>query len=300
MKYDATTFVEAEDGTRLFTGVRERAGGGAAPYTVVLSDGIGCDGFAWKYIQPRMAEHARVVHWHYRGHGRSALPRDRQRIDIVDHARDLVSVLDHYEIEHAVVLGHSMGTQIALEAYRAARARIAGLGLFCGSYGRITQTFHGSDVLERVLPTIISMVERYGPLVRGLWGRIPSGIAFRIARLSGEVDGVSLREEDFRWYMDHVAAMDPELFFAILKLAGAHSAEDLLPTIDVPAIVVAAERDTFTPTALAQHMAETIPGAEYLLLRGASHAAPVEQPNLICERLDHFLGERVSPALAAR
>ena len=38
---------------------------------IVLSDGIGCDGFAWKYLQPHLAKTHRVLHWHYRAHGRS-------------------------------------------------------------------------------------------------------------------------------------------------------------------------------------------------------------------------------------
>ena len=36
------------------------------------------------------------------------------------HARDLIAMLDHHEIERAVLVGHSMGTQVSLEAYRLA------------------------------------------------------------------------------------------------------------------------------------------------------------------------------------
>ena len=66
MSYDRERFVEAEDGTRLF--VEERGEGDPA---IVLTDGIGCDGFAWRYLVPRLSERHRVVHWHFRGHGRS-------------------------------------------------------------------------------------------------------------------------------------------------------------------------------------------------------------------------------------
>ena len=178
-----------------------------------------------------------------------------------------------------------------------------GLVLMCGSYGKITTTFHGSDVLKQVLPTIIEQVEKNQGLARALWGRIPPGLAFRIAQLSREVDSLSIREEDFRWYMEHVATMEPSIFFAMLRLAGEHTAEDVLPRIAVPALVLAAERDTFTPYSLAEHMAEVIPGAEFYLLRGASHAAPVEQPVAIELRIaqwlaDHFREE--APAASSQ
>lgn len=300
MQYDRQGFASAADGTRLFYGVRgplpedsiperrsEAAGAEGPP--VVLCDGIGCDGFAWKYLQPHLAETHRVAHWHYRAHGRSGLPRDRARIDLPAHARDLLAVMDAAGLESAILVGHSMGTQVALETYRLAPERVRGMVLMCGSYGKITTTFHGSDVLKQVLPTIIEAVEKNQGIARALWGRIPPGIAFRIAQMSREVDSLAIREEDFRWYMEHVASMEPSIFFAMLRLAGEHTAEDVLPLIQVPTLVMAAERDTFTPSSLAQHMAEVIPGAEFFLLRGASHAAPVEQPVAIERRIDQWL-----------
>jgi pimeloyl-ACP methyl ester carboxylesterase len=287
MEYDRQGFAAAGDGTRLFWGVR---GEGSA---IVLNDGIGCDGFAWKYLQPHLAQSHTTVHWHYRAHGRSGLPVDPARIDVTAHARDLLSVLDALRIDRATLIGHSMGTQVSLEAFRLAPDRVSGLILLCGSYGKVTATFHGSDVLKQVLPSILDAVERRKGLARALWGRIPAKLAFHIARLSKEVDRLAIREEDFRPYMEHIAAMDPSLFLAMLRHAGDHTAEDLLARVTAPTLVVAAERDTFTPPALAEHMAHAIEGAELFVLRGASHAAPIEQPVAIQLRIDKFIRERV-------
>ena len=41
---------------------------------VVLCDGLACDGFAWRYLRPMLEDRFRVLHFHYRGHGRSGLP----------------------------------------------------------------------------------------------------------------------------------------------------------------------------------------------------------------------------------
>ncbi|MCB9592948.1 MAG: alpha/beta hydrolase [Sandaracinaceae bacterium] len=287
MDYARQGFATASDGTRLFWGAR-----GQGP-AVVLNDGIGCDGFAWKYLQPHLAESHTTIHWHYRAHGRSGLPADPGRIDLPAHARDLLSVMDAQGIDSAVLVGHSMGTQVALEAYRLAPERVRALVLLCGSYGKVTATFHGSDMLKQVLPGIIDAVERRRGLARALWGRIPAGLAFHIARLSKEVDALSIREEDFRPYMEHVSSMEPQVFLAMLRHAGEHTAEDILSRIAVPTLVVAAERDTFTPAILAEHMTEAIPEAELFMLRGASHAAPIEQPVAIQLRIDKFLRDRL-------
>lgn len=283
MKYDRQGFTDAEDGTRLFYG---ELGRGPA---ILLNDGIGCDGFAWRYLLPALAERRRVVHWHYRGHGRSGPPRDRARIDVPALARDAVRVLDHLAIDRAALIGHSMGTQVALETYRLAADRVSALVLICGSYGKVTETFHGTDVLKRTLPAIIEKVQAHTGLARALWGRIPPVLAFRVARLSGEIDGVAIREEDFRHYWDHINVMDPEVFLPMLRLAGEHTAEDLLERILVPTLVIAAERDTFTPPEIAREMAERIPGAKHVLIRGGSHAAPVEQPRAMIGPIEELL-----------
>ena len=40
---------------------------------LVLSDGIGCDGYVWKYLERDLEPDRLIVHWHYRGHGRTAV-----------------------------------------------------------------------------------------------------------------------------------------------------------------------------------------------------------------------------------
>jgi pimeloyl-ACP methyl ester carboxylesterase len=289
MKYEESGFVPAQDGTKLFYGVR-----GSGP-VVVLADGIGCAGFVWAYLQPALAEHYRVVHCHYRGHGRSGAPGGAG-VGIDTLAHDITEVLAHLGAEEYAVLGHSMGTQVALETYRCAPDRVRGLGLLCGSYGQITKTFHGTNILEQVLPRLLALTGQRTGIARALWGRLPPSLAFHGARVLGEVDSLTLREEDFRHYWEHIGLMDPEVFLRTLSSAGAHTAEDLLEQITAPTLVVAAERDTFTPSSLAKTMSERIPGAEFMLLEGGSHAAPVEQPRKLTDRTLKFLATRVFPA----
>jgi pimeloyl-ACP methyl ester carboxylesterase len=283
MEYDARGFASAADGTRLFYGSLGSGDG------LLLLDGIGCDGWAWNHIQPHLARRHRVLHVHYRGHGRSGPPVDKTAIDILTLADDALHVLDAASMNPAVVLAHSMGTQVALELYRRAPERVRALVLICGSYGRITHTFHGNDLLHRVLPTLIEQVEKHKSVARALWGRLPPQFAFKVAGWLGEIDGVSLAAEDFRQYVEHLSDIDLDVYLAMLQKAGEHSAEDMLEAVRVPCLVIAAERDTFTPVDVVRELSERIPGASYFELPGASHAAPVERAPAINAQLDAFL-----------
>ena len=293
MQYDREGFVDATDGTRLFYEElgQEQNPGGTPP--VVLTDGIGCDGFAWRYLAPKLAEHHRVLHWHFRGHGRSGPPVDRDQLSIECLARDLHGLCEQRQVERPVIAAHSMGVQVALEYYRQNPDGVAALILMCGTFGRITTTFHGNDLLEQALPSLIRGTRMFPSVARALWGRVPAAMAFRVACAGRELDGERIREEDFQRYWEHAALMDPDVFLRMLGQAGVHDARGFLRDVDVPVLVVAAEHDTFTPMALAEEMAAAIPGAELEVIAEASHAAPVEQPELIAERVEDFLSSRL-------
>lgn len=284
------SFATAADGTQLYVRHKAWAHGASrdgAPL-VLLCDGLVCDGFIYKYLWKDLAERTSVAHFNYRGHGRSEAPRAPERIDVPSLAGDVHAVRAHLLEPPVVLVGHSLGTQVALEAYRQAPSSVRALVLMCGSFGRVTHTFKGSDILASMLPGLTQFAVKHPKLVRALWGRMPVKTAVRIAQLAGEIDR-RVRPEDVEPYFRHVADFDFELFLRMLSLAGEHSAQDLLTRVDVPALVIAAENDTFTPPALSEAMAHALPRGELFMVPGATHVAPLEHPEMILSRILRFL-----------
>src|SRR5262249_36749139 len=95
--------------------------------------------------------------------------------------------------------------------------------------------------------------------------------------------------EEFVPYFEHLERLDLRVWFALAQDLLTHDASEVLPSVSVPALVVAGERDLFTPVRRSQEMAAAIPGAELLVLRGGSHAALVEQPEVIDQAVGRFL-----------
>ncbi len=62
--YFRQDFLTVPDGASLYYQVE-----GEGEPGMVLCDGLGCDGFAWKYLAPYLQQRYRVLRWHYRGHG---------------------------------------------------------------------------------------------------------------------------------------------------------------------------------------------------------------------------------------
>jgi pimeloyl-ACP methyl ester carboxylesterase len=286
-------FTEGADGTRIHYSV---TGQGPGP-ALVCCDGIGCDGFAWKYLVRDFAPRHRIVRWHYRGHGRSGIPQDRARVGFDDISADLQAVLRATSTKEAVFLGHSMGVQVALEYHRRHPAHVLALVLICGSHGLPLDTFHDSKALKIIFPSMLAAAEKWPQAVNLIWKFAAGGeLAYQIATHL-EVNGKLVHREDFTPYFAHLSSMDPRLFLGMLKHASEHTAWDHLPKIDVPSLIVAGTADTFTPYWLSEEMADRIPNSEMLTVPGGTHVSPIEHPELIALRLEKFFA-RVPAARA--
>jgi pimeloyl-ACP methyl ester carboxylesterase len=277
------------DGAQLFW----TSEGAGAP-AVLLCDGLGCDGFIWRYLEPALSQRHRVVHWHYPGHGRSPPPSETRAISIPRFADDAVAVLDAARVKRAVIIGHSMGVQVALEMHRRHRARVEALVLVCGSPGRPLDTFHDTTVLRSLLPLLRKATEALPQGVSALTrAAVRSGLALQVA-LHFEVNPELVHREDLEPYFAHLLAMDPRLFLRTMQAASVHSAEDHLSAVDVPTLVVGGDRDHFTPPWLSRRMAQAIPDAELCMVSGGSHTTPLEAPELVDRAVADFLRRRVS------
>ena len=184
-----------------------------------------------------------------------------------------------------------MGVQVALETFRRHRSRVAGLVLANGAPSHPLRTFRGSAALERLLPEVRKWLGRApGAINRVLRAVVPTKLSFEIAKRL-EINGALVDPADFMPYLEGLARMDSLVFGAMLAAAGNHSAEDILPAVDVPTLVIAGGRDGFTPPDRSQQMAASIPQAELLWIEDGTHTTPIERPHQINEGVIALLAQ---------
>jgi pimeloyl-ACP methyl ester carboxylesterase len=87
------------------------------------------------------------------------------------------------------------------------------------------------------------------------------------------------------------AELDFKCYGKIFLKLGEHDAGDILHRIEVPTLIVAADRDLFTPLSVAERMHEKIRGSELFVIRYGSHYAPIEFPDCLNLRVEKFLRE---------
>ena len=265
---------------------------GEGPTALVASNGIGVSTFFWRRLAEHFAPSRTFITWDYRGHGQTPVPEHPEELTVTMCARDLWTVVTRAGFERAVLLGHSMGTQVILEAFRQHPGRTQALVPMLGAAGNVFSSFLGASLA----PLFRLLIE-----VGASNAALAQEALHRVVRLPGVWEAVrSLRmvhpdlcpREEFEPYFEHLSQLDLRTYFALARDLLSHDASDLMGQIDVPVLVVAGERDLFTPLARSKEMAEKIPGAELLVLREGSHAALVEQPELVALTLEKFLSSR--------
>ncbi|BFI74033.1 alpha/beta fold hydrolase [Sulfurisphaera ohwakuensis] len=81
--------------------------------TIILIHHLAGSINSWKYITPILSEKFRVLVYDLRGHGRSSIPPGPYKIE--EHSEDLKGLIEELGIEDPIIVGHSIGSLIAID-----------------------------------------------------------------------------------------------------------------------------------------------------------------------------------------
>jgi sigma-B regulation protein RsbQ len=98
---------------------------GEGPTTLLLVHGWACNRTHWANQVKELAKRYRVVTVDLPGHGSSGM--DRTAWTLAAFGRDLRAVVDTLDLERVILVGHSMGGPVALEAARLLPDRVIGV-----------------------------------------------------------------------------------------------------------------------------------------------------------------------------
>lgn len=288
--------VIAGDGTRLYA--RETRGPDATGVPIICNNGIGVSTIFWHYVEAHFSASRPVIAWDFRGHGESEFPRDLDDLTMESTADDMAKVLDAFGHQKAIILGHSMGCQVVYEFANRHPERAAMLVPMLGTTGRPVHTF-----LDMELPSLAgffighTFATKLPHLIADGQRKIVGSRRVRpflrqLARLSRLVHPERMRDEDLNAYLDHFAGFPPLVFFRMAERMASHDAAPYLSRVEAPTLVVAGEWDLFTPFYKSEEAARLLPNAELLFLEEGSHAALVEQPDVIHEAIETMIREQ--------
>jgi len=222
------------------------------------------EALSWKY---------RVITLDLRGYGASEVPNsDVSTLDTM--AADVKGLLDHLGIKKAVLVGLSMGGQVAMAFSDLFPERLAGLVL--------AGTFAEADTTEAAAARR-AMADRF--VNEG--SVLPGGEM--LPRLLAQASLKRHPELAVTVYT-MIASASPEGAAAALR--GRALRKDYLPTLrrlTVPALIMVGTQDQFSPLERAQQMHNAIPSARLVVFDEVGHMSNLEAPDQFNASLHEYL-----------
>ena len=254
------------------TPIHYHEAGTGAP--VVFLHGLYRDADCWTPLADELAHRYRVIRYDLRGCGRSG---DGPSLTVARLAADLGVLLDELTIDQAVVVGHSLGGQAALQFAVEHPERLRGLVLasvsplamdptMAPAYGAFTQLVPAMG-LEAVTDAMLALVYAADSLERG-----PAGA------------------ERYRRQLTLLRRPE-EVVAQIQAYIGRPSLADRLGAITCPTLIVTGDLDTTVPLAGPMLLQARVPGAELVVLPDASHMAPLERADAFKAALLPFIAQ---------
>ena len=199
-----------------------------------------------------------------------------------------MAVVDHYGVDRFVIASWSNGARIALEIAHRYPESLAALTLVSGSYGHPLGRVLRHLEIASILPTIAGIAKHFASFIegpfRGLASRPEMAGLIRQSGLIGVTADTNVLVDLFRG----MAACDTRTLLATYEAVAGDPAPELLSEVHAPTLIVAGERDPFTPRRVSEEMVRAIPGARLEVYQRATHYVPIEYPAKLSDELRAF------------
>jgi pimeloyl-ACP methyl ester carboxylesterase len=252
-------FVLSKDGVRIAWTLR---GGGSPP--LVFVHGWSCDQAYWREQVDYFAGHHSVVTVDVGGHGKSGLGREDWTM--ASFGGDVAAVMEELDLSDAVLIGHSMGGDVIVEAARQARDRVGGL-VWVDTYRKLG-TVRTDEEIETAM----------APFRRDLDGTMRQFIA---TMFPADADPALVA-----WVIDDMTAAPREVRLGALQNAISFDRQvpGLLEELALPVLAINPDNQP-TDVASMNHY-----GVEVVVMQGVGHFLMMEDP----KRFNALLADAVA------
>lgn len=247
---------------------------GGGPALVFIHAGI-ADQTMWDTQVEHFAPRFRVIRYDTRGFGQT-----RSQPTSYSNRQDLRALLDHLQVEQAILVGCSRGGQIALDFTLEYPGRVSTLALVGSAPGGFEAA--GTDE-ENAVFEAMEQAERAGDWERVIEMDLRAWID-GFERV-GQADA-NLRER-IRSILKHTYSVHTAIEITAIPLEP--PAVGRLGEIKVPFLTIVGDLDESYAQTASRYMAQQIAGARQVVMVGTAHLPNMEQPEHFNQILDEFL-----------
>ncbi len=238
---------------------------------VVFANSLGTDFRSWDRVASRLTGTYRMVRYDKRGHGLSEAPDAPYSMS--DHVSDLAALMDGLRLKKVILVGLSVGGQIA-QGLALSRPDLVKALVLCDTAAKIGTAEMWSARMDAIAE---GGIEALAEPILERW----FSADFRRSR-AAELAGwrAMLTRTPKQGYLGTCAAIRDTDFTSAVK------------TLELPVLCVCGTEDGATTPETVKATADLIPGARYLPIEGAGHLPCIEFPDALVAALQDFIQEK--------
>lgn len=273
-------------------------GGSRLPYymtgqgfPIVIFNGLTCTQDNLKYLKVCLSKTYEVISWDYKGHGLADSPGDFTYITVNSFVWDAYKLFQELNIRKAILLGYGLGAELMFEfALRHKEIPVALISVN-GLAGNVMSHFFNTDLFAYPVSVLRGLSFAFSDQYNTAWDLImkaPEWLKLKILKLAF-LDSKKNLDEDMKPFLENLSKMDPNLFLHLLNEFHHHSVLNDLPSIKVPTLLIASEKDKVIPPHCSAEIHSMIKNSELVTAKGSTHNCTLENYEFLCHEIRSFL-----------
>jgi pimeloyl-ACP methyl ester carboxylesterase len=250
---------------------------------LIFIHGLGASMDTWRLLVQDLRDEFRLVFLDLRGHGYSARPRD-SRYSIQDHAGAVFGLMEHLGLKSAVLVGHSLGSGVALLAALNELSRptrlVSKLVLLAGSAHPEQVHFFGRWLGVPVIAWFAAKLT-------------PATLITRMALRHAFYDHARVTDSLIELYAKYQRI--PGTLYALMWTVRNIIAADIdfvrrsLRQIQIPVLNILGEHDRIVSRSTAEALCNLLPQCSLEIIDGVGHVPQEESPQAVAQLIRKFV-----------
>lgn len=258
---------------------------------ILMAYGIVCVMNHWHFQSSYFSKNYQVILVDYRGHHKSAVPKNLDDMKVTAIAKDLVAVCEHLQLKDLSIFTHSFGAQVTLEFYTLYKENIKNLVMINGFHKNPIKGMFGMDMVP-VFHKLKAFYDSLPETFNFLWQTaLDNPLALPFMGLTGGFNLQLTNLNDIQVYLRGVRAVPLDVFLTLFQDMMDYDATSILSTVACPTLIIAGNKDNVTPMSFQVEMHEKIKDSELQIIPYGSHCSQLDMPDFVNLKIEAFLNK---------
>jgi len=248
-------------------------------WTIICVHGWGSNALIYRFLIYSLSSYFRIIAYDLKGHGESDKGEDTYDLGL--YTEELAQIIDHYNPQNLVLIGHSMGTAIVMNYlfYNPKRAKVAIISSGSADF---------REPLPRIVPLFISKMDE-----RVKNALVELGVTMNVTKDCPKELVELIREQNKK---------APYFVYrnALLNTIYAWKRDEELANIKIPVLLVVGDKDLLTPPHHAERLHELLPNSHLVIIKDAGHSIMIEKGMEVASLVKDFVEYQIDLEMAKK